>query len=189
MPGLLVARRNSQPITSILGLSSLGLTLLDPDYQLKDSRANKHVQIDTCHTSYMSMFYLILSKWVKLSVLKLKQLRFFIWSISSTYSKSEFVIFRHPASPKSNPADTNPHIFTLMSWPWLHGCSKITTWTFPKRGVPPNHPFQWGFSLQTIYFGVPLFLETSISFSGQVYTCHPLKIINQWVITSLTDLQ
>ena len=93
MPGCLVARRKAQAITSILGLNSLGLTLLDPDDQLKDSRVNKHVQIDTCHTSYMSMFWLICPffgqvKYASEHVLKFKQLRFFIWSISSTYSKS-----------------------------------------------------------------------------------------------------
>ena len=40
------------------------------------------------------------------------------------------------------------------------------TWWFPKIGVPPNHPFKWGFPFSTIYFGVPPFMEPPP-------TCHP----------------
>ena len=36
------------------------------------------------------------------------------------------------------------------------------TGMFPKIVVPPNHPFLIGFSIITIHFGVPLFLETPI---------------------------
>jgi hypothetical protein len=35
-------------------------------------------------------------------------------------------------------------------------------WRFPEIGLPINHPFEWYFLLETIHWGVPPFMETSI---------------------------
>ena len=48
--------------------------------------------------------------------------------------------------------------------------SIFAIWMFPKIGVPPNHPFQEGFPLSIIHFGVPLFLEWN--------STHPRSAIN-----------
>ena len=182
-----------------MGLNSLGLSLLDPDYQLKDSRVNKHVQIDTCHPSYSHTCLCFIwfcpdesgFSYALEHVLKLKQIRFFIWSISSTYSKSSF--WYSIIQPHQNQTQLlrqihhfHPDVLALvyMDVPRLpYGC-------FRKEGYPQtihfNEVFHYKLSILVVF---PLLLETSISFSGQVYivyTCHPLKIINQWVITSLT---
>ena len=51
----------------------------------------------------------------------------------------------------------SPHyIYQPVPLPWLGTSRTKWRWRFPKMGVPPNHPFQWDFPLQTINFlGAP----------------------------------
>ena len=56
--------------------------------------------------------------------------------------------------------------------------STINTWEFPKIGVPPNHPFQIGFSIiNHPFWGTPIFGNTHISLNllPFIVSFHPIS--------------
>ena len=81
------------------------------------------------------------------------------------------VISNH--SPGGNPIQINQTLFSLLKCSWSNLWNlcffrrnlfsllltvSISMWVFLEMGVPPNHPFQWDFPLQTIHLGVPPWL-------------------------------
>lgn len=101
--GCSVARRKAQPLTSILGLNSLGLTLLDPDYQ---TCPNWHMS----HLIHVYLFFDFLqmgqNKYALEHVLKLKTNQIFQLN----------KVFRAHIRNHNFDSPSNPHEAWCLDW-------------------------------------------------------------------------
>ena len=78
--------------------------------------------------------------------------QFFVSSMIDTIR----CVWQNKISLKCHVKETYPNISKLQD------LKSESIWMFPKIVVPPNHPFQYVFPIETIHFGVPLFSETPI---------------------------